>query len=96
MPDQHVQQRINARRAQLDAARPLPAATVRRLQAQRAVVWTNNSNTSEGDTPTSRETQVIPKTGSRAATRARPGSSRRVIIAPRSATIAAASARRAC
>lgn len=55
--------RLEEKKAQLDAQRPLPAAAVRRLNQQLAVEWTYNSNAIEGNTLTLRETQLILETG---------------------------------
>lgn len=55
--------RLNQKKAQLDALRPLPAAAVRRLQEQLMVEWTYHSNAIEGSTLTLRETQLILETG---------------------------------
>lgn len=51
--------RIDARKARLDALRPLPAATVASLHDKLALEWTYNSNAIEGNTLTLRETQVV-------------------------------------
>jgi Fic family protein len=55
--------RLEQKKAQLDAMRPLPAAAVRRLEEQLAVEWIYNSNAIEGSTLTLRETQLILETG---------------------------------
>jgi len=55
--------RLEAKKAQLDARRPLPAAAVRRLYQQLTVEWIYNSNAIEGSTLTLRETQLILETG---------------------------------
>jgi Fic family protein len=55
--------RLDQKKAQLDALRPLPAAAVRRLNQQLAVEWTYNSNAIEGSTLTLRETQLILEAG---------------------------------
>lgn len=63
MINSRLQQRIDEKWARLDEARPLPAAIVRRLDAQLAIEWTYNSNAIEGSTLTLRETQLILETG---------------------------------
>lgn len=55
--------RLNRKKEQLDALRPLPAAAVRRLQEQLMVEWIYHSNAIEGSTLTLRETQLILETG---------------------------------
>ena len=55
--------RLDRKKAQLDALRPLPAAAVRRLNEQLTVEWIYNSNAIEGSTLTLRETQLILETG---------------------------------
>jgi Fic family protein len=55
--------RLDQKKAQLDALRPLPAAAVRRLSQQLAVEWIYNSNAIEGSTLTLRQTQLILETG---------------------------------
>ncbi|SBP87503.1 Fic family protein [Thiomonas delicata] len=50
---------IDTRKAQLDALRPLPPATVASLHDKLALEWTYNSNAIEGNTLTLRETQVV-------------------------------------
>ena len=55
--------RLQQKKAQLDALRPLPEAAVRRLNDQLAVEWTYNTNAIEGNTLTLRETQLILETG---------------------------------
>lgn len=55
--------RIQRKREQLDALRPLPAAAVRRLEEQLTLEWIYNSNAIEGSTLTLRETQLILETG---------------------------------
>ena len=55
--------RLEQKKAQLDALRPLPAAAVRRLNEQLTVEWIYNSNAIEGSTLTLRETQLILETG---------------------------------
>jgi Fic family protein len=55
--------RLDKKKAQLDALRPLPAEAVRRLDEQLAIEWIYNSNAIEGSTLTLRETQLILETG---------------------------------
>jgi Fic family protein len=55
--------RLERKKAELDALRPLPSAAVRRLDEQMAVEWTYHSNAIEGSTLTLRETQFILETG---------------------------------
>lgn len=55
--------RLEHKKAQLDALRPLPAAAVARLKEQLTVEWIYNSNAIEGSTLTLRETQLILETG---------------------------------
>ncbi len=55
--------RLEHKKAQLDAMRPLPAAAVARLKEQLTVEWIYNSNAIEGSTLTLRETQLILQTG---------------------------------
>ena len=55
--------RLQQKKAQLDALRPLPQASVRRLNEQLAVEWIYNSNAIEGNTLTLRETRLILETG---------------------------------
>ena len=55
--------RLNQKRHDLDALRPLPAAAVRRLQEQLALEWIYNSNAIEGNTLTLQETRLILETG---------------------------------
>lgn len=55
--------RLEEKKTQLDALRPLPAAALRRLNQQLAVEWIYNSNAIEGSTLTLRETQLILETG---------------------------------
>ncbi len=54
-----LQERITAKKAQLDARRPLPAAALQRLNEQLTVEWIYNSNAIEGSTLTLRETELI-------------------------------------
>ena len=55
--------RLERKKAQLDALRPLPTAAVRRLNEQLTVEWIYNSNAIEGNTLTLKETQLILETG---------------------------------
>lgn len=55
--------RIQAKKARLDALRPLPAAAVRRLNEQLTAEWIYNSNAIEGNTLTLLETQLILEQG---------------------------------
>lgn len=55
--------RLEGKKAQLDALRPLPAAALRRLDEQLTAEWIYNSNAIEGSTLTLRETQLILETG---------------------------------
>lgn len=55
--------RLNQKKAQLDALRPLPGAAVQRLNQQLGIEWIYNSNAIEGSTLTLRETQLILETG---------------------------------
>lgn len=55
--------RLEHKKAQLDALRPLPAAAVARLKEQLTIEWIYNSNAIEGSTLTLRETQLILQTG---------------------------------
>jgi Fic family protein len=55
--------RLEKKKAQLDALRPLPTAAVRRLHEQLTVEWIYNSNAIEGNTLSLRETQLILETG---------------------------------
>lgn len=55
--------RLQQKKAQLDALRPLPATALHRLNQQLTVEWIYNSNAIEGSTLTLRETQLILETG---------------------------------
>jgi Fic family protein len=55
--------RLDQKKAQLDALRPLPAAAVSRLNEQLTLEWIYNSNAIEGSTLTLRETQLILEAG---------------------------------
>jgi len=63
MLETRLHKRIEVKKKQLDALRPLPTAAVQRLNEQILVEWTYNSNTIEGSTLTLRETQLILETG---------------------------------
>jgi Fic family protein len=63
MLESRLLNRLEEKKAQLDALRPLPAAAVRRLDEQLAVEWIYNSNAIEGSTLTLKETQLILETG---------------------------------
>lgn len=63
MLETRLQQRIDHKKAQLDALRPLPAAAVRRLNKQLTIEWIYNSNAIEGSTLSLRETQLILEQG---------------------------------
>lgn len=55
--------RLQQKKAQLDALRPLPKAAVQRLNEQLTIEWIYNSNAIEGSTLSQRETQLILETG---------------------------------
>lgn len=55
--------RIQEKKARLDALRPLPAASVRRLNEHLTIEWIFNSTAIEGNSLTLRETQLILETG---------------------------------
>jgi Fic family protein len=61
--DPRLLSRLEHKKAQLDALRPLPAAAVARLKEQLTIEWIYNSNAIEGSTLTLRETQLILETG---------------------------------
>lgn len=50
---------IDANKATLDAARPLPTHTVASLREKLMLEWTYHSNAIEGNTLTLRETKVV-------------------------------------
>lgn len=52
-------QAIDADKARLDAARPLPVYTLESLREKMVLEWTYNSNAIEGNTLTLRETKVV-------------------------------------
>ena len=55
--------RLDQKKNELDALRPLPAAATRRLQEQMTLEWIYNSNAIEGNTLTLQETRLILETG---------------------------------
>ena len=55
--------RLNDKKARLDALRPLPAGIVARLRQQVDLEWIYNSNAIEGSTLTLQETRLILETG---------------------------------
>jgi len=63
MLDPRLLARLEHKKAQLDALRPLPVTAVARLKEQITVEWIYNSNAIEGSTLTLRETQLILETG---------------------------------
>ena len=63
MLEPRLLKRITAKKARLDALRPLPVAAVRRLQEHLTVEWIYNSNAIEGSSLTLRETQLILEMG---------------------------------
>ncbi|GEN85186.1 cell division protein Fic [Sporosarcina luteola] len=52
-------ERIDEKKAQLDAARPLPKYTLKSLREKLFLEWTYNSNAIEGNTLTMNETKVV-------------------------------------
>ncbi len=54
-----VLERVSAKKARLDALRPLPPSVLNRLREQFEVEWTYHSNAIEGSTLTLRETQLV-------------------------------------
>ncbi|MDI6731074.1 MAG: Fic family protein [Candidatus Margulisbacteria bacterium] len=56
-------QEIDAKKAKIDAARPLPAIIVDKLKEYYDIEWTYNSNAIEGNTMTRQETMLILKEG---------------------------------
>jgi len=52
-------ERLSAKKARLDAARPLAPSVVNRLREQLDVEWTYHSNAIEGSSLTLRETQLV-------------------------------------
>lgn len=63
MLDPRLLERLETKKHQLDALRPLPSAAVNRLNEQILVEWIYNSNAIEGSTITLRETKLILETG---------------------------------
>ena len=63
MIESRLLERIERKKSQLDALRPLPAAVVNRLREQILVEWIYNSNAIEGSTVTLQETRLILETG---------------------------------
>lgn len=55
--------RLDRKKRDLDALRPLPAVAVQRLQEQLALEWIYNSNAIEGNTLSLQETRLILETG---------------------------------
>lgn len=51
--------RINEKKARLDALRPLPKYTLKSLREKLLLEWTYNSNAIEGNTLTINETKVV-------------------------------------
>jgi Fic family protein len=63
MLESRLLERIERKKSQLDALRPLPVAVVARLREQILVEWIYNSNAIEGSTVTLQETRLILETG---------------------------------
>jgi Fic family protein len=63
MLQKRLQERIDRKKAALDALRPLPKAAAQRLQEEILVEWTYHSNAIEGNTLTLQETRLILETG---------------------------------
>jgi Fic family protein len=63
MLEKRLLSRLQEKKGQLDALRPLPQAAVRRLNEQLNIEWIYNSNAIEGNTLTLRETQLILEQG---------------------------------
>lgn len=55
----HTLERVSAKKARLDAARPLSPSVLNRLHEQLDVEWTYHSNAIEGSSLTLRETQLV-------------------------------------
>ena len=51
--------RLEAKKAQLDAMRPIPAIALKSIKESLTIEWTYNSNSIEGNTLTLQETQLI-------------------------------------
>ena len=58
-----LQTRIDQKKHDLDALRPLPAAAVQRRQEELMIEWIYNSNAIEGNTLSLQETRLILETG---------------------------------
>ena len=63
MLEERLGSRILAKKAQLDALRPLPTAAIRRLNEELTIEWIYNSNAIEGSTLTLQETRLILEQG---------------------------------
>ena len=63
MLDPRLYARLEKKKIQLDALRPLPRVALEKLKEQIIVEWIYNSNAIEGNTLTLRETQFILETG---------------------------------
>ncbi len=63
MIETRLLKRLEAKKAQLDQYRPLPAALLKRLREEIQIEWTYNSNAIEGSTLTLKETRLILETG---------------------------------
>jgi len=63
MLEPRLLQRLNDKKARLDALRPLPAGILARLRQQLDLEWIYNSNAIEGSTLTLQETRLILETG---------------------------------
>src|SRR5699024_303673 len=55
----HLFERINKKKTELDAKRPLPKHTLKSLQEKLLLEWTYHSNAIEGNTLTMKETKVV-------------------------------------
>ncbi len=63
MLEPRLLERLDTKKRQLEALRPLPVAAVNRLKEQILVEWIYNSNAIEGSTITLHETKLILETG---------------------------------
>jgi Fic family protein len=63
MIESRLLKRLEAKKAQLDQLRPLPAASINRLRNEILIEWIYNSNAIEGSTITLQETRLILETG---------------------------------
>jgi Fic family protein len=63
MIEARLLKRLETKKAQLDALRPLPVAEVNRLREKILIEWIYNSNAIEGSTITLQETRLILETG---------------------------------